>query len=177
MCARPGRVSEIEAPALLTAEHDLSHFSCGELVLDDWLRRRALPNLALGASRSYVICEGNTKRVIGYHALSMGQIVSRDVTAAMRRNMPAQIPAIVLGRLAIDQQWHGRGLGQALLADVVRRAQAASEHVSARLVLVHALTPAAETFYRHHGFVRLPVEAPVLALDLIKFGAAHGTSS
>jgi hypothetical protein len=56
-----------------------------------------------------------------------------------------------------------------LLADVVRRALLASEQVSARMVIVHAISPATEAFYLHHGFTRLPVETPTLALDLVKF--------
>ena len=78
------------------------------------------------------------------------------------------IPAVVLGRLATDRSWQGKGLGRVLLADVVRRALLASGEVSARLVIVHAISPAAESFYLHHGFTRLPVETPTLALDLVK---------
>ena len=106
--------------------------------------------------------------IAGYFSLCMGQILGQDVTGAMRRNMPRQIPAVTLGRLAIDRKWQGRGLGAALLADVVRRALRASSEVVARLVIVHAISPTAEAFYLHHGFTRLPVETPTLALDLLK---------
>jgi GNAT superfamily N-acetyltransferase len=143
-------------------------FDSGEPVLDDWLRRRALANLALMASRTYVACAPGSSRVAGYYAISMGQLLNLEAVGAMRRNMPQQIPAMVLGRLAIDRAFQGQGLGRALLADAVRRALAASRHVAARLVVVHAISGAAEAFYRRHGFVRLPVEAPVLALDLLK---------
>ncbi len=83
--------------------------------------------------------------------------------------MPKHIPAIILGRLAIDSSWHGQGLGRALLNEAIRRSLLASSEVSARLVIVHAISPAAETFYLHHGFMRLPIETPTLALDLVKF--------
>lgn len=86
----------------------------------------------------------------------------------MRRNMPRQIPAVTLGRLAINRAWQGKGLGRALLADVVRRSLRAGKEVSARLIIVHAISPAAEAFYLHHGFTRLPGEAATLALDLLK---------
>ena len=82
--------------------------------------------------------------------------------------MPNFIPAVVLGRLAIDRARQGQGLGRALLANVVRRSLRASGEVSARLVIVHAISLAAEAFYLRHGFTRLPVEAPTLALDLVK---------
>jgi GNAT superfamily N-acetyltransferase len=156
-------------PALLTEAHDSSAFDSGEPVLDDWLRHRALNNMKVAASRSYVVCAVGSDRIAGYFALSMGQILATDVTGAMRRNMPRQIPAVVLGRLAIDRAWQGKGLGRGLLAEVMRRAVLASAEVSARLVVVHAISPAAEAFYRHHGFTRLPVESPTLAVDLLKF--------
>jgi len=59
-------------------------------------------------------------------------------------------------------------LGGYLLRDVVRRARRAAEEIPARLIIVHAISPAAEAFYRHYGFTRLPIEAPTLALDLAK---------
>lgn len=98
----------------------------------------------------------------------MGQILAQETTGAMRRNMLKSIPAVLLGRLAVDCAWQGKGLARALLADVVRRSLRASREVSARLVMVHAISPAAEAFYLHHGFTRLPVETPTLALDLIR---------
>ena len=137
-------------------------------MLDDWLRQRAWANLQALASRTYVVCPSGTRTVVGYASLSMGQILARETLGSMRRNMPRFIPAVVLGRLAIDGAWQGRGIGRALLADVVSRALRASAEVSARLIIVHAISPAAEEFYLHHGFVRLPVETPTFALDLIK---------
>lgn len=156
------------APVLLTEAHDHSTFQSGEPVLDEWLRRRAWPNLQMAASRTYVVCPSGSNMIAGYFSLSMGQILGQDVTGAMRRNMPRQIPAVTLGRLAIDRKWQGKGLGSAMLADVVRRALRASSEVVARLVIVHAISPAAEAFYLHHGFTRLPIETPTLALDLLK---------
>lgn len=169
----PGDVADrpplFDSPALLTESQDSADFDSGEPALDEWLRQRAWANLQLAASRTYVVCPIGSSAVIGYAALSMGQILAQETTGSMRRNMPRHIPAVVLGRLAIDRAWQGKGLGRALLADVVHRALLASEQVSARLVIVHAISPAAEAFYLHHGFTRLPVETPTLALDLVKF--------
>ena len=156
------------APVLLTEAHDPSGFNSGEPVLEEWLRRRAWNNQQTAASRTYVVCPTGSQRIVGYFSLSMGQILAQDVTGAMRRNMPNFIPAVVLGRLAIDRARQGQGLGRALLANVVRRSLRASGEVSARLVIVHAISLAAEAFYLRHGFTRLPVEAPTLALDLVK---------
>lgn len=157
------------SPEPISADHDSSRFDCGEPSLNEWLRRRAVSNMILGASRTYVACAQNSRRISGYYALSMGQIANADATGPMRRNMPNHIPAVVMGRLAVDAEAQGTGLGAFLLSDAVGRAMAATTYVSARLFLVHALSPEAEAFYLRHGFMRLPVETPTLALDLVKY--------
>jgi GNAT superfamily N-acetyltransferase len=157
------------SPVHLTVQHDIDGFQCGEETLDNWLRVRALVNMESAASRTYVICPMNSNQVIGYYAMCMGQIFSHEVIGSMRRNMPRQIPAVILGRLAIDKNWQGKGLGKALLYDAVQRSIRVAQEVSARLLIVHTLSPDAERFYSHYGFVRLPIETPTYALDLIKF--------
>ena len=159
-------------PVLLTAAHDGSLFDSGEPALDDWLRQRAWSNQQIAASRTYVVCPHGSMQIVGYFALSMGQILGAEVVGSMRRNMPPQIPSLVLGRLAIDLAWQGNGLGRAMLYDVVRRALRAEAAV--RLIIVHAISPAAEAFYLLHGFTRLPVETPTYALDLVKLQKSSG---
>jgi GNAT superfamily N-acetyltransferase len=161
----------VEKPVLLTQQHELIDFTSGEPVLDDWLRQRSLANLENGASRSYVVCKQNEDRVVGYYALAMGQVLNQEVPGGMRRNMPVQIPAVILGRLAIDVSMQGQGLGGALLQDAVLRSLRAAREVAARLMVVHAISPAAEAFYLHHGFVRIREDVPTMALDLVKLKA------
>jgi GNAT superfamily N-acetyltransferase len=164
----PDALPSFDLPILLTEAHDGSAFDSGEPVLDDWLRQRAWNNQQTAASRTYVVCPSGTFTIVGYAALSMGQILAQEATGAMRQNMPKFIPAVLLGRLAISREWQGKGLGRALLADVIARTQRAAAEVSARLAIVHAISPAAEAFYLRHGFTRLPVDTPTFALDLVK---------
>lgn len=159
------------SPIYLTERHDLEDFQSGEEALDSWLQDRALDNMETGASRTYVICPSDSHKIIGYYAICMGQILNQDVTGSMRRNMPRQIPAVILGRLAIDKKWQGKGLGKALLQDAAQRSARAAREVSARLLVVHAISSEAEAFYLHHGFIRLPIETPTYAIDLIKFAS------
>ena len=92
--------------------------------------------------------------------------------------MPHLIPAVVLGRLAVSEAYQGQGVGQALLYDAVQRAlRTAVDDISARLVLVHAISPEAEQFYLKRGFTRLPVDTPTLALDLLKVSKLFSASS
>jgi GNAT superfamily N-acetyltransferase len=160
--------SRLSAPAPLSEAHDLSEFNSGEPTLDAWLRQRALKNAEILATKTYVTCPTDAHRVLGYYAVCMGQILNREGTGSMRRNMPQHIPAVILGRLAVDATCQGMGVGRALLADAVNRAHRAASEISARLVVVHAISPAAEAFYVRHGFIRLPVETPIYALDLVK---------
>lgn len=142
------------APTLLTNEHELAGFACGELSLDDWLKRRALANQISGASRTYVVCEG--RRVMGFYCLASGAIAVAGAPSKVRRNMPDPIPMMVIGRLAIDQRWHGRGIGRALLRDAVRRTLQAAGIVGVRGILVHALSSNAKKFYEACGFQEFP---------------------
>lgn len=142
-------------PEPLTPAHDLSSFSCGEPFLDEWLRRRALANHLSGVSRSYVLRTGSS-RVIGYYTLAAGAIAISEAPGRVRRNMPDPIPMAVLGRLAVDQAWQGRGLGPLLLRDAALRTRQAAESIGIRGILVHALSPAAKRFYQGCGFRESP---------------------
>lgn len=140
----------IGEPEKLGPDHDLLSFDSGTPVLDDWLRRRALPNQESGASRTYVICAG--ARVVGYYALAAGAIAQADATPRARRNMPDPVPVMVIGRLAIDSGFQGRGLGRALLRDAVRRTLQAADIAGIRAMLVHAVSEDARRFYERCGF-------------------------
>jgi GNAT superfamily N-acetyltransferase len=157
-------VDAVTSPQRLTSQHDLSTFTSGEAQLDDWLRRRALHNEAQGASRTYVVCLGG--RVVGYYALAAAGIAHLASPGRIRRNMPDPIPAIVLGRLAVDRGWQGHGLGKALLRDAVFRVVQAADIAGVRAILVHAISDEAKRFYERHGFVASPVDPMTLMITV-----------
>jgi GNAT superfamily N-acetyltransferase len=154
----------LSAPALLAETHDIDLFQSGNDSLDQWLRRRARANQVTGASRTYVVAQD--ARVVGYYCLSSGALHSADAPGAIRRNMPDPIPMAVLGRLAVDQNWQGKGLGAALLQDAVLRAGQAAAIVGIRGVLVHAISDEAKAFYEHYGFGASPNNPMTLVLSL-----------
>lgn len=164
MSAAPHSIS---VPELLADRHDLDAFSCGIASLDDWLRRRARPNHAAGASRTYVIATSN--RVIGYYCLASGAIAAIDAPGRIRRNMPDPIPMAILGRLAIDTTWQGKGVGVALLKDAVTRTAQAASILGIRGLLVHALSNEAKAFYEYHGFIPSPSDPMTLMMSLTGF--------
>jgi len=105
----------LSAPAPLAEHHELAEFNSGVAELDHWLRRRARSNQASGASRTFVVCDES--RVIAYYALASGAVKQPEAPGRFRRNMPDPIPVAVLGRLAIDESYQGRGIGRALVRD------------------------------------------------------------
>jgi predicted N-acetyltransferase YhbS len=155
---------KLSAPAPLAPEHDLDSFDSGVAPLDDWLKRRARANEAEGASRTFVLCEG--ARVVGYYSLAAGSVMQAQATGRIRRNMPDPVPAILLGRLAIDKNWQGKGLGSDLLRDSVLRAASAAGTIGVRAILVHAISDGAKAFYERHGFRPSPVDPMTLMITI-----------
>lgn len=164
----------MRAPERLTAEHDVSHMHNGKHpALDEWLRSRALSSEGLSA-RTYVVCADDApRRVVGYYALSnaMEQRVALP-NAKLRRGMPDQVPLVLIGRLAVDVTYQGKGLGGDLLRDALLRCVAASEIAGVRAVIAHAIDDEAAGFYRRHGFVHSPLGERVMLLPLEAIKAA-----
>jgi GNAT superfamily N-acetyltransferase len=151
-------------PKPLQSWHQIESFSCGEPVLDSWLRSRALKNEQSGASRTYVLEQ--EQRVVGYYALAVGSIAHALVPGILRRNMPDPIPVMLLARLAVDISLQGKGIGKALVRDAVLRTCQAASIAGIRALLVHALHQQAAIFYRQCGFLPSPVDSLVLMLSL-----------
>ncbi len=164
---------EIGAPEHLNPEHDLAAFDSGVPALDDWLKRRALANEQAGASRTYVVCAGN--RVVGYYALATGGVAQAAATGRVRRNMPDPVPVMVLGRLAVDQAYHDRGLGAGLLRDAILRTRQAAELGGLHAILVHAISEEAKRFYERHGFVESPSDPMTLMITVADANKALGS--
>jgi predicted N-acetyltransferase YhbS len=120
------------------------------------------------SARTYVVCARDApQRVVGYYAIStaMEQRISLR-NAKIRRSMPNQVPLLLIGRLAVDRQYQGKGLGADLLFDGVRRCLEVSEIAGARAIITHAIDEEAVRFYRRHGFLRCPLGDRVMLLPI-----------
>lgn len=160
------------SPEPLREHHQTHSFGSGEPTLDDWLRRRALPNQASGASRTYVVCDGD--RVIGYYALASGAIAQTGVPGRFRRNMPDPVPVVILARLAIDRGHQGKGLGRALFRDAAQRVAGAANVIGIRGIVVHAISEDARKFYVALGFEACAGNPMTLVVTLRDVRAALG---
>lgn len=150
--------AKLARPVVLKPSHDVSAFDCGRSEIDGWLRERALKATESDTARTFVVCRG-ARRVVGYHALAAGAVAHAGAAGALRRNSPDPVPVIVLARLGVDRSEQGRGLGQDLLADAMRRALQAAKIIGARALVVHALDAGAARFYEARGFRRLSAES------------------
>jgi GNAT superfamily N-acetyltransferase len=153
-------------PTLLTGEHRLEGFDCGEPALNDWLTRRAGSNQEAGTSRRWVVIDRPTKMVVAYYASSTASVMRAAAPRRVARNQPADLPAILLGRMAVDIRHQDKGVGDAMLKHFMTKAIQVSEKVGVRLVLVHAKNEQAKDFYRHHGFVESPIDPLTLMMLL-----------
>jgi len=152
-------------PVLLSQDHQVNSFSCGESVLDEWLKRRALANNISGASRTFVVVDDD-HHVMGYYALAAGAVTHQESTRAIRQNMPDPLPVMVLERLAVDVRSQGIKLGAALLRDAVQRCVMVSQNAGVRAMLVHALKDQARQFYEYYGFKAAPSHPMTLMLRM-----------
>ena len=151
-------------PQSISPEHILENFDCGETSLNDWLRKRALKNDLSDASRTYVVCSENV--VVAYYSLHLGCIQNSQAVRKIKRNMPDPIPAIVLGRLAVDRLHQGKGLARALIKDMFLRAIQVSDLAGTKAVLVKALNEKVTAFYQSFGFVQSKTD-PFLLMKAI----------
>jgi predicted N-acetyltransferase YhbS len=134
---------QLNAPQPLATTHILDRFECGEVGLDEWIKRRAMTNQMSEASRTFVVAD-HDNRVYGFYAMAAGAVSHQMATSSVRRNMP--VPVMVLARLAVDHQAQGIKLGASLLQDAVNRAVAVSQNACVRALLVHTLNDRAKEF-------------------------------
>jgi GNAT superfamily N-acetyltransferase len=139
-----------------------------------WFQRHAWHNHAAGISRTSVICDTRTRIIVGYVTLSAAQIEREFLAKRDRRNMPAPVPATLLGQLAVDRSYHGQGHARSLLLFALTTALRASREVGSFGVLTHPLDEPARLFYRRWGFEDIPFDPRrsmiVRMIDLAKSG-------
>ena len=168
----PPPATKLTGPAHLAVNHDLTDFDCGEPVLNDWLKQRALKNESR-FSRTYVVSDGN--RVVAYFCIAAGAVERAAAPGKLRRNAPDTIPVSVIGRLAVSRANAGRGLGADILSDALRRIAVASRSIGIGAVLVQAKDERARRFYMACAeFVEYPADSRTLFLPIETVVAAFG---
>ena len=149
-------------PGLIGWQHNRKAFDCGNEAMNHWLRAHALENEGK-VSRTYVVADAG-KSVIAYYSLATGRIDRHELPRRNRHNSPPFVPVIVLGRLAVDRNHSGLGLGSGMLREAMIRTLEVSEKIGVRALIVHAIDEDAIPYYKQYGFVGSPTPGRSLIL-------------
>ena len=161
-------MARFSKPIPITAEDApaLASFECGESDIDQWLRRRALANDIRGGSRTYLVLSLDDGELAGFFALSTHSVEHCSLRASLRRNMPAPLPVILLGQLAVSKKFQGQGLGDSLLMAALDISMAAAESIGVAALVVHPISEKARLFYIKRGFSTAKTNSPMLFYGL-----------
>jgi GNAT superfamily N-acetyltransferase len=159
----PAFGGKILPPSAITQNHDLSQFHSGNDALDDWVRLRALKSEGRSA-RTYVVALGQL--VVGYYCISTGAEKRSNIPTRLTRNMPEAVPLVILGRLAVDVDYQGKGVGAGMLKDALQRSLQISKIAGSRAVILHAIDQNAVSFYLKYGFIEFPNETKTMFLPM-----------
>lgn len=151
----------------LRRDHERGEFDCGEQRLNEYLARYARQNEARGLGRTYVVVREGESRVLGFYTLAAGSVAFVDLPDHLRRRFPRYpIPVVHLGRLATCQSVRGRGLGEILLIDALKRSLRIADDVGVVAMEVRAKTDGVKSFYLRYGFEPLLDDPHHLYLSL-----------
>ena len=147
-------------------EHPKAGFCSGLEILDRYFAERAGQDIKRNLARCFVAIDNEQKNIAGFYTLSAAQIPLINLPEQLAKKMPRYdaVPASRLGRLAIDKHYQGRGLGQALIADALKKS--ARDSMAVYAMLVDAKDDNAAAFYRHHGFIPCTGKPQTLFLPL-----------
>ncbi len=161
--------SHLAKPRLISDTDDLSLFTSTNMDMNDWLQKHAWNNQSSGASKTYIVAttEG---QILGYYSIAAGAVARQSAIRSLRQNAPDPIPVGVIGRLAVDREWSGRGIGAGLLRDAVVRIAGAAQIIGIRAIIVHSL-PESLSFYTRFGFIESKLEPLLLMYPLEKISA------
>lgn len=151
--------------AALGPEHDRTDFTSGKTALDQYFTQQVSQDIRRRVAACFVATVP-TGKVAGFYTLAASSIVTSKLPPDAIKKLPRYpaTPAVLMGRLAVDQAYRRQGLGAALLANALLRA--ARSEIAAYAMLVDAKDEEALAFYLHHGFILLPQTQRSLFLPL-----------
>lgn len=144
---------------LLDKKHDRNNFDCGKELLNSYLKNQAGQDIKRKLCACFVLSETNTNAIKGYYTLSNNSIPLHTFPEQVQKKLPPSyisIPATLLGRLAIDKKYQGKGIGKILLIDTLKRSYELSKEIDSFAVVVDPIDEEAEKFYVKYDFIKLP---------------------
>lgn len=159
-------------PRPLAAGDDRDGFDCGWESLKLWLRRHAWRNQESGVTRTSIVCDAETGELAGYGSLRAAQIERGFLAKRDQRNRPDPIPALLLGKLAVDSRYQGQGVARSLMFFALGTAVRMSQMIGCLCVLTHPLDDGVRAFYQRFGFEDLPYD-PTRSMAVRIKGLVH----
>jgi len=155
--------------APLSAAHGRNDFESDSQPLNLYLREQATQDIRRRVAACFVAVTDD-QRIAGYYTLASASLLLNELPASTGKRLPRypSVPAVRMGRLAVDKEFRGMGLGGALLADAIDRAK--RSEIAAFALMVDAKDNSSADFYRHHGFISLPNSPVTLFLPLATAG-------
>lgn len=155
----------------LDASIDVADFKCGSEPLNEYIRRYASQDVRKNVARVFVAApETNLKQLAGYFTLSAGSVSCTSFPESLAKRLPRYpVPVALVGRLAVDNEFQGRGLGSILLADACRKVAQASAVLAVAGIIVDAKDQQAASFYEHFGFIPLQGQTSRMLLPMAAF--------
>ena len=149
----------------LDGTHDREQFNSGSKPLDHYFKNQVSQDIRRRVTACFVALTAS-QRLAGFYTLASSSVLLSALPPSQGKKLPRYplVPAVRLGRLAVDQSFKGQGLGGALLADALVRSVRAE--IAAYAMVVDAKDESAAAFYRHHGFIALPDQPLLLFLPL-----------
>jgi GNAT superfamily N-acetyltransferase len=145
-------LTELRRPALLDPRrHDREQFDSGEPGLDEWLRKYAGQNRRRDTAATWVVADADDV-VVAYASVAMTGIDRSAAPEAVAKSAPDPVPALLLGRLAVDRRYGNLGIGTALTTHVLATAVELNEKAACRAVVVTALNASARVWWERLGF-------------------------
>ena len=144
--------------SLLSTKHRKENFTCGKDLLDNYLYTQAKQDVKRKLTACFIL-SNNDETVKGYYTLSNSSVNRDFLPESIKKKLPPsykQLPAALLGRLAVDVNYKGQGLGTHLLMDALKRSYHNSLQIASMAVIVDPLDREAIAFYNHFGFIELP---------------------
>ncbi len=143
---------------LLNSAHKKEIFTCGKPLLDDYLHKQAKQDVKRKLAACFILPDENN-HVKGYYTLSSTSIERQSLSDEIIKKLPPayhDLPATLLGRLAVSIEYQNQGLGELLLLDALKRSHIISSEIGSRAVIVDPLDRQAQQFYNKYRFILLP---------------------
>jgi len=161
----------------LSDKHRREEFSCGIVALDRYLHNQARQDVSKGVAAAFVLTS-DSATIAGFYTLSATVLNLRDLPDDFARRLPRypSVPATLLGRLAVSTEYRGKGLGESLLIDAMKRVLMTTHDVASAAIVVDAKDELARQFYVQYDFIPLPSQEDRLFFPVKKIAKQFGVS-